>query len=228
MPETRGDSRIHWLYHGTARYAERHGFELARVDVRHVVGCPERGRRIGTAYLAAPVFESAAVPFYEAFRTETLRQLDWLTRPASAGGVGLHVVVTRSDPYLNIHELLHDIRDHERLRVWSTGECGNPHPWLSNSDNDAFRGVHDAFGHAAHDVGFDGDGEEGAWLAHAHLYSPFARRALASETRGQQSAMQYLLGGRFPEQKACLLSPEFSDPRTVTFRSRRTSSGKLP
>ena len=35
------------------------------------------------------------------------------------------------------------------LRVWATSECGDPHPLLSNDDNDAFRAVHDAFGHGA-------------------------------------------------------------------------------
>jgi hypothetical protein len=40
-------------------------------------------------------------------------------------------------------------------------------------------------------VGFRARGEEGAYQAHAPMYTPLARRALASETRGQNSWVNY-------------------------------------
>jgi hypothetical protein len=53
--------------------------------------------------------------------------------------------------------------------------------------NDIFRIVHDYFGHFKDGVGFTDDGEENAWRSHAAMYSPLARGAMTSETRGQAS-----------------------------------------
>jgi hypothetical protein len=54
-----------------------------------------------------------------------------------------------------------------------------------------FRAVHDAFGHAKHGVGFRARGEENAFQSHARMYSPEALPAVASETRGQNSWVNY-------------------------------------
>jgi hypothetical protein len=112
-----------------------------------------------------------------------------------------------------------DLQECRRLKVWATGECGNPHPFLSNAENDMFRAVHDAFGHAATGRGFDVDGEEAAWCKHSSMYSRLARQAMTTETRGQNSALVFCCdGAHFPEQKVFLLPPEFSDLRSVTVR----------
>lgn len=63
--------------------------------------------------------------------------------------------------------------------------------------NDVFRVVHDYFGHIMHGVGFRADGEENAWRAHASMYSPLARRAMTTETRGQNSYVNYGPNGEF-------------------------------
>jgi hypothetical protein len=57
--------------------------------------------------------------------------------------------------------------------------------------NDLFRIVHDYFGHVTHGVGFRADGEENAWRAHSAMYSPLARKAMTTETRGQNSWVNY-------------------------------------
>jgi hypothetical protein len=57
--------------------------------------------------------------------------------------------------------------------------------------NDVFRIVHDYFGHFKEGVGFRADGEENAWRQHAAMYSPLARGAMTSETRGQNSWVNY-------------------------------------
>lgn len=57
--------------------------------------------------------------------------------------------------------------------------------------NDVFRVVHDYFGHIKNGVGFRARGEEAAYQSHAAMYSPPARRALASETRGQNSWVNF-------------------------------------
>lgn len=57
--------------------------------------------------------------------------------------------------------------------------------------NDIFRIVHDFFGHAKEDLGFRAAGEDNAWRGHATMYSPLARRAPATELRGQKSWVNY-------------------------------------
>src|SRR5690606_19230066 len=63
--------------------------------------------------------------------------------------------------------------------------------------NDVFRIVHDAFGHAKEGNGFGPIGEENAWHSHVRMYSPLAARAMTTETRGQNSWVNY---GPFGEQ----------------------------
>lgn len=69
-----------------------------------------------------------------------------------------------------------------------TGETWNGIPVTVN---DVFRAVHDYYGHAKEGVGFRADGEENAWRSHASMYSPLARMAMTSETRGQNSWLNY-------------------------------------
>ena len=57
--------------------------------------------------------------------------------------------------------------------------------------NDVFRIVHDYFGHIKNGVGFRAVGEENAWQSHAAMFSPLARRALTTETRGQNTWLNY-------------------------------------
>jgi hypothetical protein len=90
--------------------------------------------------------------------------------------------------------------------------------------NDAFRAVHDTFGHfGPGNPFFRRQGEERAFLEHQRMYSPEARGAMTSETRGQNSwlnsgpygqANRTALGGDtvFADQKTGLLSPWAQDP----------------
>ena len=79
-----------------------------------------------------------------------------------------------------------DVRDNPMLRL--TGETWNGIPVTVN---DIFRAVHDYFGHAKEGVGFRHDGEENAWRSHAAMYSPLARLAMTTETRGQNSWLNF-------------------------------------
>jgi hypothetical protein len=209
-------TRVEFIYHGVVQYAQANGLPVPQVDFSKVIADEERGRAIASAYDAAPMYESAAIPAYRAFIEETVRQFEFLTRATHDGGLGVTVIVWSRDPYPGPAAMMTELRDRRRLRIYSTATCGNPHPYLSDHQNDMFRAVHDAFGHAATGCGFDPNGEEAAWLAHSYLYSPLARRALTTETRGQQNAMLYGQGG-FPPQKLCLLPVEFSEPSNVTF-----------
>jgi hypothetical protein len=198
-------------------YAQAAGRPVPAVDFTTVVNCPDRGRQIAEAYEAAPRFDPSAIPAYTAFVRETVRQFQFLTRPIERGGLGVEVVLSQRDPYPDAATMMNELRERHRLRIYMTAACGNPHPYLADFENAMFRAVHDAFGHAAMGSEFGADGEEAAWLAHSHLYSPLARRALTTETRGQQAALLYGNQQGFAPQKLCLLPAAFSELTNVTF-----------
>jgi hypothetical protein len=176
---------------------------------------PRLGAAIAAAYVVAPVCDQRAMAAYAAFRRETLRQYAYLVGRAEFGGLGVKVGVMDTDPYVNACAMFEDLT-HRELKVFATAASSNPHPYLSDAENDMFRAVHDAFGHAAIGRGFNGHGEEAAWLKHSAMYSSLARRALTTETRGQNCAMIFHhRGERFAEQKAALLPLAFSAPSSV-------------
>ncbi|GAA2616998.1 hypothetical protein GCM10010399_54930 [Dactylosporangium fulvum] len=176
---------------------------------------PVLGGAIASAYMTAPSRDEGAFAAYAAFCAQTVRQYHFLVGRVEFGGLGVAVRIVDDDPYPDAEAMVEEVR-RRRLRVFASAATGNPHPYLSDGENDMFRAVHDAFGHAASGRGFDPHGEEAAWLKHSAMYSPLARRALTTEVRGQTCAQLFHYGGgRFPEQKAVLLSRRFSDPRSV-------------
>jgi len=65
--------------------------------------------------------------------------------------------------------------------------------------NDLFRAVHDVFGHAAEGFQFGPRGEENAYRSHAVMFSPLARGAMATETRSQNSWVNFGPNRRNPD-----------------------------
>lgn len=97
--------------------------------------------------------------------------------------------------YLDSNEAVRDMILHGNLTVYKGGD---KHEFLHNIDkntglnsNEMFRAVHDAFGHGIRGNSFGPVGEEVAWGSHAQMYSPLARIAMTSETRGQNSFVNY-------------------------------------
>ena len=97
--------------------------------------------------------------------------------------------------YLDSPEAIRDMILHGNLTVYKGGDR---HEFLHNIDketglnsNEMFRAVHDAFGHGIRGNSFGALGEEVAWGSHAQMYSPLARIAMTSETRGQNSFVNY-------------------------------------
>lgn len=94
---------------------------------------------------------------------------------------------------------------------WPFGSPTGPaQPVLAN---DLFRAVHDAFGHGIEGAGFRAQGEENAWQAHSRLFYGDAVGAITTETRGQNSWLNY---GPFGEQnrKASAENTVFADQKT--------------
>jgi hypothetical protein len=159
---------------------------------------------IAQAYDCMPVRDGQALAAYSAMREETKRQFDLLTRSVRRGGLGVSVETQKEDPYGGPLEMMLDVQN-GRLKVYATGGPDNEHPFFSDEENDMFRAVHDAFGHAATGRGFDRHGEEAAFRSHASMYSALARLAMATETRGQNSWFIQNGGQAFPVQKIGLL-----------------------
>lgn len=97
--------------------------------------------------------------------------------------------------YQSSGEMLRDVYGNRHLYVY---QGGDPHDFLNALDpesglntNEMFRAIHDFYGHAVHGNPFGPKGEEIAYGAHAQMFSPLARMAMASETRGQNSFVNY-------------------------------------
>ncbi len=97
--------------------------------------------------------------------------------------------------YPDSKAMLADLHGNNHLFVY---QGGDRHEYLHNVDpktglneNEKFRAVHDAYGHGLHGNGFGPEGEEKAWATHSQMYSKLARLAMTSETRGQNSFVNY-------------------------------------
>lgn len=97
--------------------------------------------------------------------------------------------------YENSPQMVSDVHNNGHLFVY---QGGDKHDFLHNIDpetglneNEKFRAVHDAFGHAILGNTFGPQGEERAWAAHSRMYSPLAQLAMTAETRGQNSVVNY-------------------------------------
>lgn len=135
--------------------------------------------------------------------------------------MGIKFEPTPKDPYKSEKEMMDDINENKRLKVFTGGqELNEGHPLAKvdpntgESYNTMFRAVHDLFGHGVQAHDFSEPGEESAWNVHRQMMSPEAVPAMTTETRGQTSWF-FNHGdtpGEFAEQKAGLLPEEFHSP----------------
>lgn len=127
---------------------------------------------------------------------------------------GFKIEFVSEDPYKSSAEMRQDVRDNKRLKVFESQE--SHHPLMTKKQTDMFRAVHDFFGHAAEGFEFGPRGEEAAFRQHAATLTNDAIPALASETRGQNSWVNFFPENAklepakrpFAEQKAGLLPRE--------------------
>lgn len=174
---------------------------------------PEKSFKIGMAYdsMKHEPFNPLVRKAYEAMAKETLEQYQAIVD----AGYRVEMHYSQEEPYANSREAIKDIRENKRLKVLATDfNYGDPDKVIKDSDikenpllamstykdvngrqmrvNDVFRYVHDFFGHSERGNGFGPIGEENAWDVHARMYSPLARRAMTSETRGQNSWVNFV------------------------------------
>ena len=175
---------------------------------------PARGKEIARMFDEMPHNPSdpEVQKAYNALANETLEQYKYLID----NGYTFDFIDFNKmdDPYPNPRMAIEDIRNNKHMWIFPTDDgfgSGDfdpaDNPLLAVTDfeisgkpamvNDIFRAVHDVFGHAKESAGFRAGGEETAWRMHSGMYSPLARRALTTETRGQNSWVNF---GKFGEQ----------------------------
>lgn len=202
------------------QYAAANGIDLRR-QAEFVEVDPERATRIAQAYeeMAHAPQDPAVQAAYADLIQQTLAQYQALVD----AGYTFTFFDSETDPYEgNPWNAMRDLRANKTMAVYGTYDgygtegltaeliADNPMlqdtglVWLDQNGverpvtaNDLFRAVHDAFGHGIEGAGFRARGEENAWQAHVRLFTGPAVAVLTSETRGQNSWLNY---GPFGEQ----------------------------
>jgi len=214
--------------------ASRNYMNEAGIDIPEYIEYPEldqqRAKYIAAAYERMkhdpdnPDVKAA----YEALKNETMAQYETLR------DTGIDFKFLRegqTDPYAKSPAMgYQDVVENKELTVFPTdfgygsgefdasdnpllgfvGHVGDKEDAVAN---DAFRVVHDMFGHlGAGNPQFRAKGEERAWLEHSRMFSPEARKAMTTETRGQNS---WLNSGPFADQNATALGADtvFADQK---------------
>ena len=234
---------IQELVDAAKAYAEKQGIDYSRQG-EYVKINEEFAARIAQAYADMPHApnDPKVKEAYADLARQVRNQYDALTE----AGYTFTFYDGDTDPYgTNPWEALRDLRDNKKMAVYGTydgyGTEGitdsdlTDNPMLKDTglrwkdqtgeervvtENDLFRAVHDAFGHGLEGAGFRAQGEENAWQAHARLFTGPALGALTSETRGQNSWLNYgphgennrtagLFDTVFAEQKTGLM-PEWT------------------
>jgi len=197
------------------QYARDNGIDFRRQS-QYVEVDPERAARIAAAYDAMP-HAPQDQKVREAYEN-LIRQTTAQYRALEAAGYKFWFFDETNDPYAgNPWNAMRDLRANRSMGVFAS-EAGfgsgatdinvEDNPLLADTGiewpygspdgqakrvlaNDLFRAVHDALGHGIEGAGFRAQGEENAWQAHARLFTGSALAALTSETRGQNSWLNY-------------------------------------
>ncbi len=185
-------------------YAKKKGLSVNH-NIPHVDVHPEMAKKIANAYQSMPHTpnDPATKRSYDALISETKDQFEHLKQN---GFKFSKIQPGQENPYKSSKDMHTDV--HQNNHAWyfptdsgfGTEGTENPdHPLLTKVKtsegemhaNDLFRVVHDVFGHAKEGSGFGPKGEENAWRHHMQMYSPDAQKALTSETRGQNSWVNF-------------------------------------
>jgi hypothetical protein len=204
---------------------------MANGHAPHVQLNPEHGKTVADAYqnMKHDPNHPAVKQAYNALINETSKQFKDIM---SSGFKISKIKPGQENPYKTSKDLHADIKNNKHLWYFPTEQgfgstdAGSDHPMLRPTEfhhegkkllaNDLFRIVHDINGHhLGGETGFGPKGEHQAYLTHKKMFSPMAQRALATETMGQNSWVNYGPHGEnnrknpqntvYAEQKAGLL-----------------------
>ena len=141
---------------------------------------------------------------YEAMARETVAQL----KAMMDAGIKVEPFAGQGEPYASSADMMKDVRDNKHLyflrtenAFGQTPEDIRHNPLLERTGikigdfdllvNDAFRVVHDFFGHTQHGFQFGPRGEFNAWKSHSRMFSEEAQGAVAAETLAQNAWVNY-------------------------------------
>ena len=221
------------------RYAKENGIPYKR-QAAYVKADPERAARIAQAYEEMP--HAPQDPEVQKAYKDLIRQTTAQYEALLDSGYDfwfLDMSKPDNQKYASSPwNALRDLKDNKQMGVFPTndgfgsGEDFNPeaNPLLADTGfkwptggpdgplqpvlaNDLFRAVHDAFGHGMEGAGFRADGEENAWQAHVRLFTGPAVGAITSETRGQNSWLNYGPSGE-QNRTAKVEDTVFADQKT--------------
>lgn len=209
----------------------------------------DNSKKIADAYAAMKhdPTNPEVVASYEALAKETQAQYQHLTDQ----GVTFVPWAGKGEPYADSAAMMKDVAENKRLYFFKTiqqegeksfGETagggaadnpllkstgitipdseGKPHDMTVN---DIFRAVHDYFGHAKEGHQFGPKGEENAWAVHSQMYSDAARPAMTTETRGQNSWVNFNEKMRRPDGSI----PVKGDPDFIPLKERPFAEQKI-
>ena len=176
---------------------------IGRAFMLAAEGSPEYKSSVFSAYgdrypqlldtIGAQSYDDLVEMSYRQMAAETNQQFNRL--PVQTTYHGGDLDYTTSLGGTNSLAMLRDVRQNQNLNVFRGGD---PHEFLYRVDpetglnpNEKFRAVHDYYGHGILGNRFDATGEEIAYGSHSQMYSPLARFGMASETRGQNSVVNY-------------------------------------
>ncbi len=146
----------------------------------------------------------SVVAAYEQLGKEVVQQFEFLQK--SEMKIQFEPYTGTGEPYKNSYEMLMDLHQYhmyffktdngfgetncneDNIMLCKTGHFVNDYELTIN---DLFRIVHDVFGHAAYGYSFGPIGEDLAWMTHCKMFTPLARAALTTETRGQNCWVNY-------------------------------------
>jgi hypothetical protein len=194
---------------------------VAKVD-------PLAGKTMAKVYEQLPKNDPGAKAAYDALNNEVAAQYKALQ------DAGFKFEYTDSDPYKSSRDMMQDVQQNRTLKVFKT-QGDQQHPYMTPEQNDKFRAVHDLLAHAGEGHQFGPTGEENAYRVHASTLSPLAQRALATETRGQNSWVNFgpfsnrPVGERpFAEQKAALFPEKLlGDYNSIVTPEERAAAAKV-
>ena len=203
----------------------------------------QKSRRIGDAFeeMEHRPQDPEVIDSYNQLAHESLMQYQKLLD----SGVEFEYWRGRGEPYRSSQEMVDDVVNNRRLKVLATeGNFGQDaitpeqlaeNPLLAKTKyidpetgrpllvNDVFRAVHDYFGHASEGTGFGSIGEEGAWATHMKMFTPLAQKALTTETRGQNSWVNFGRQMRRPDGTI----PQTGDPDYIHPKDRPFGEQKI-
>lgn len=194
---------------------------------------PANSMKTADNYAAMPHApnDPAVAASYQSLRNEIKQQYLYLRDRA-----GLNIEASRKN-YPTSAAMVDDVQKNNHLNFFPTeagfGEDAAPsdHPMLQVDPdtgmtfNDMFRAVHDYFGHASEGNSFGPKGEQAAFNAHRNTLTPGAHGALASETKGQNSVVNF--GPHMRDQQGALLPKDLAPrPQDRPFAEQKT--GLLP